>query len=290
MEIACQLRGRGGLGRVVVGLEAGVGVGDADFALLARGAEGLNRQAVGEQQVVDDARRDAEVADPRGQQSDPVTQIRGDARLVVGDPAGGAIPETLVEEGSVIGEAVRRLPVGPPAQILEGLGEVPVIQGDARLDARCQQLVDQPRVEVDSLLVHLPESEGQDPGPGDREAIGLKPELGHQRHVFPVAVVVIAGDIPGLSAEDPSRLLAVDIPDGESLAVLTGGAFDLIGGRGGAPLEGLRKRDERHRSATPRAVGGYHSRMLRGSYQVEPLLIGVRMAPRGRLAPGGAPL
>jgi len=210
-----------------------------------------------------------------------VTQIRGDARLVVGDPAGGAVPETLEEEGSVIGEAVCGLSVGPATQILEGLREVPVIQGDARLDTRCQQLVDEPRVEVDSLLVDLPESERQDPGPGDREAIGLKPELGHQCHVFPVAVVVIAGDVSGLSAEDPSRLLAVDIPDGESLAVLAGGAFDLIGSRGGAPLEGLWKRDKRHRSATPHAVGRYHSRMLRGSYWV---------APRGHLAPGGAPL
>jgi hypothetical protein len=175
-----------------------------------------------------------------------------------------------------------------------------MIQSDARLDLRRQQLVDEPRVEVDSLLVDLPESEGEDAGPGDREAVGLNAEFGHQCHVVSVAVVVIAGDIPGISAEDPSGLLAEDIPDRESLAVLAGGTFDLIGSRGGAPLEGLWKRDERHRSATPGAVGGYHSPMLRGSYSVNPPLpfaagaevegIGAEPTPRGALAPGGAPL
>jgi hypothetical protein len=134
IEIACELGRRGALGRVVVGLEAGVGVGDANLALPARGAEGLDREAVGEEQVVDGASGDGEVADPRGEKPDAVTQIRADARLVVGDPARCAVSEALEEERSVVGEAVRRLAAGPAAEILEGLGKVPVIQGDAGVD------------------------------------------------------------------------------------------------------------------------------------------------------------
>ena len=67
------------------------------------------------------------------------------------------------------------------------------------------------------------------------------PERLHDRDVFLVAVVVVAGDVAGLVLPDRARLAAEHVPDRRALAVGGGRAFDLIRRRGGAPDEALRE-------------------------------------------------
>jgi hypothetical protein len=71
----------------------------------------------------------------------------------------------------------------------------------------------------------------------------------HERDVFAVAMVVIAGDVGVGAVLDAAASVGKTIPDGFTLAVFVPGAFDLIGGSRCAPVEAVRKRDRRGRDA-----------------------------------------
>src|SRR5690606_6125008 len=92
-----------------------------------------------------------------------------------------------------------------------------------------------------------------DARPGDREPVGLQPEPGHEVEVLLVAVVVVAGDVPGVPVPHPSRGVAVGVPDARPAPVLPGGALDLVG-------RGRRAEDEplgqcaAHRATSRRTV------------------------------------
>ena len=125
------------------------------------------------------------------------------------------------------------------------LGQVPVVEGDSRSDAGGQQLVDQVVVVVHSCLtqnietidpaldileahlVLLPQSEGQDTGPGDGEPVAGEPHGGQQRHVLLVLVVGVAGHVPVRAVLDVPLLPHEQVPDVQPLAVLVPGALDL---------------------------------------------------------------
>ena len=62
-------------------------------------------------------------------------------------------------------------------------------------------------------------------------------EGAHQSDVVAIAMVMIAGDIATRAVFDFPRSVAKAIPDRFAFAVLVPCAFDLISGRGGAPIE-----------------------------------------------------
>src|SRR5581483_11651431 len=70
-------------------------------------------------------------------------------RFVQRDPPGYAVAERLAEDRGVLGEPLRRVPVGPAALVLEFLWQVPVEQRRGRGDAVAGQLVDQRLVVVE---------------------------------------------------------------------------------------------------------------------------------------------
>ena len=49
--------------------------------------------------------------------------------------------------------------------------------------------------------------------PGNREAVDLQPELGHELEVVAPAVIVIAGDIAGRAVRDGSEHAGEAVPD-----------------------------------------------------------------------------
>src|SRR5262249_5026455 len=102
-------------------------------------------------------------------------------------------------------------------------------------------LVDEAPVEVEALLIRLAGSLREDPRPRDREPVGVRADLAHQRDVFLVAVVVVVGDVAVLVVVDVSRRVGERVPDRRALAVLVPGAFDLVRRRGDAPVEPVRK-------------------------------------------------
>ena len=124
--------------------------------------------------------------------------------------------------------------VRPAAFVLERLRQVPVVQRRERPDAIREQFIHKPVVIIEARLVHLPFALGKDPRPGDAEAVAAKPKLFHERYVFLVAVVLIAGDVARISVHDSSRLVREAVPDRLAFPVLIPRALDLVG-RGRRP-------------------------------------------------------
>ena len=80
--------------------------------------------------------------------------------------------QRLEDDGGVVGEALGGVARRPAAGVLEHLGQVPVVERDDRLDAGCEELVDEASVEVQARLVDGARARRQDARPGDAEAIG----------------------------------------------------------------------------------------------------------------------
>jgi hypothetical protein len=157
-----------------------------------------------------------------------------------------AVVQAFVDRGGVLGEALRRVAQRPAASVLEHLREIPVVQGDPGLDARCQQRVDQPRVEVDAGFVERPASVGLQARPGQREAVPADAEPGHQLNVLLVTVVVVVGDVAGVPVLDLAGCVRERVPDRRRTTVLLDSALDLVARGCGAPGEARR---EAHRFA-----------------------------------------
>ena len=202
------------------------------------------------------------VADARREHAGAVAHHRGHDRLVVGDPASHPIAEPGVHERRVVREALRGRALRPAAQVLQRLRQVPVVERRAGLDPGGEQLVDQPRVEVEPLRVGLARAERLHARPRDREAVGLQAEPLHQRDVLAEAPVVVAGHVAGVAALHAPGLLAEHVPDRETLAV------------------GPRRRPRSDTRPSPRPTGspsGKRRNAMRPSYQ----------APIARCADGG---
>ena len=107
-----------------------------------------------------------------------------------------------------------------------------MIQGDVGVDAAGEELVDQAVVEAEARFVGAPRPLGQHPGPGHREPVGAQTEVGHERDILAVPVVVVAGDVAGVAVPHPPRGVGKVVPDALPATVLIDGPFDLIrGGR-----------------------------------------------------------
>src|SRR6185436_2257295 len=106
-----------------------------------------------------------------------------------------------------------------------------------RLDPFFQQLVDESRIEIDSLLVDRAGAFGMNAAPGDAEPVSVCAELGHDADVVLVAPVVVAGDVAGLVEPGVAGSVGEAVPDTSSSAISGRGAFDLVGGGRGSPNE-----------------------------------------------------
>ena len=148
-------------------------------------------QELGEAQLV--AGRVPALDQPRAQEH---------LRLVERHPVLDPVAEALGDGGGVAREPLADVAVQPAAAVIERQRQVPVVERHPRRDVRAQQLVDQPVVEVEPLGVQRPGPVGEDARPRDAEAVGLEPQRLHDRDVFLVAVVVVAGDV---AAAGPSR-------------------------------------------------------------------------------------
>ena len=164
-------------------------------------------------------------------------------RLVDGHIAPDASAEPGCEDLGITAEGRDDIAVEPAALVLQGAGQIPVVEGDQGLNAVFQQLVNQLVIKAQTGLVDFAVAVGDDAGPADGETVGFDTELFHQGDVFTVAVINIAGNIAGIAeANVPGGgVVAEIVPDARALAVFVPGAFALIGGAGNAPEEVFRK-------------------------------------------------
>ncbi len=114
--------------------------------------------------------------------------------------------------------------------VFESLGKIPMEEGAIGLDVCSEELIDETAVEVDALGIGCAVSLWEDARPGDGEAIGLKAEGLHELNVFFVEVVMIVGDVAGVSVVGLAGSVGEGIPDGDAAAICFDCAFDLIGG------------------------------------------------------------
>ncbi len=256
----CRRRGRGraanrsrarahggrGLGRVVGGFVAGVGVGDADFAALAARPASPASACHAPGGHGGWSIRRSRGPGCRGHDAAPVADVGEDGRLVERHPLLHAVAVPFEHQVRVVSEPVGDRAVRPTAEVLERLGQVPVVEGEHGLDVLRQEGVDEPVVEGEALLVDSALAERHHPRPRDRETVCLEAEAGHQVDVFLHAVVVVAGDITGSAVLDSAGLVGEGIPDGQAAVVFAAGALDLVGGGGSAPLEAVGEGEEWH--------------------------------------------
>jgi hypothetical protein len=210
--------------------------------------------------VVGGAQGGRPVSDPRRLAALLVAEEGDDPRLVDRHPALDEVAQLGGDDPGVLGEAQRGVARRPAAALLQRLRQVPVEQRRGRLDAALQHPLDQPAVEVEALAQRRAEAVGLDPRPGDREAVGLDLQRLDQVEVLAPAVVVVAGDVAGLAADDVALLVDEAVPVRLAAAVLADGALDLVGRGGDAEAEAGRDRGRRRRGR--RGAG----RRLRGAH------------------------
>jgi len=92
------------------------------------------------------------------------------------------------------------------------------------------QTVEHTTIEVEAAGVQLTATIRLNAGPADRESVCLDAELLQEVEILVEVVVVVGGDVPGVTVQDGPRLVRERVPDRWAAAVGVYGAFDLIGG------------------------------------------------------------
>jgi hypothetical protein len=212
---------------------------DAHVDRVSAGAQPLGGQRVAEHQVVGGAVRASALPAPGGVHAGGVPEVGRAPRLVVGGPEADAVAEAPVDDLGVVGEGLGGAALEPAALVLEGLGEVPVVERAGGLHAALEQGVDEPVVVVQAPLLHAPAALGDDARPGDREAVPVKTGAGDEVGVLGVAVVGVARDRAVRAVPDRAGARGEGVPDRGAAAVLGARALHLVRRRGGAQLEAL---------------------------------------------------
>jgi len=174
-----------------------------------------------------------------------VTEDGGHVGLVQHHPVLDPVTQAAHGDAGILGERAEHRPALPAATILERLRQIPVIQAGHGPDARRQQRIHQPVIEIQTLGVHRAVAIGHDARPRQREAIGVEARRPHQRHVLGIAVVMVAGGGGGAAVLNAPGL-AKAVPDVAATPVLGQRALDLIGRGRGAPQEARRHLQRTH--------------------------------------------
>ena len=184
-----------------------------------------------------DRQRRLPVAHTRRLGADRVPEERDHPRLVVRDPTLDDIAQGVRHQRRVLGEALGGLAHRPAAGELPRLRQVPVIERRDGLDPPLEQVLHEPPVEGHALHVQRAATVRLHARPGDRDAVALEPERGHQVEVLGPAVVVVARDVAGVAVQHGTRDRAEAVPDRLATPVLARGALDLVRSRRRAEAE-----------------------------------------------------
>ena len=148
------LEGQGPLGRLLIlrsrgGGDVGVEIqADAHPARQVELAEGLQGEPVGEEQVVAHPDRGGQVPQARRVLAVQVPQEGDHPWLVDGQPELHPVAQPFHDGDGQVPETGGGLPAGPAPLGLQSLGQVPVVEGDQRLDLCVQKAIHQPVIEV----------------------------------------------------------------------------------------------------------------------------------------------
>jgi hypothetical protein len=199
VEVEGVLRGissqRGGfrLRAIVRGVAGGKLQAGPDPADAFDPTERRNCAAVSQVEVVNDHSRRTQVAFARRHPAVLVTLLGDDFCLVDGQPIANSVTQRLEEHPRVVGEPFGTISGLPPTVVLQGLRQVPVVEGGDRRDAPGEQPVDEPVIEVEAPAVDGLATFRKHAGPRDGEPVGADPEAPHQVKIRLPPVVMVAG-------------------------------------------------------------------------------------------------
>ena len=166
-----------------------------------------------------------------------IAQVDEGRWFVEQHPVGDAIAQRARHQFDVVGEAGRRIAIGPASGIFERLRQVPVIERDQRADVGFEQGIHETAVVIDAFGIRRTAPVRLNSRPGNREAVAVQIHRPHQRNVFAPAMIGVAGYVAGVAILDFARGVREAVPDGFALAVFFPRAFNLVSGSGGAPIE-----------------------------------------------------
>ena len=222
-------------GALAAGFEMSDVMGDPDPRIRHRGANRGRGSGVGEVRVMRGTQRIGPPATARRMLTRAVAHLRERPWLVERDPGVDTVTEAARHEGRVVGEPIDDLRLQPASAVLQLLWQVPVVEGQPRLDPAIQQPVDEAVVEVQAGLIAAAGAAGLNAWPRDAEAIGPQAHLGHEVEVVAPSPVVVARDVAGLVVDDPARRVAERVPDARAASIEVHRTFDLVGGGCRAP-------------------------------------------------------
>ena len=127
-----------------------------------RGVYGLRHQSVCQIMVMNRCQRLCAHHAARSMHAVVVSQQCRALWLVQSGPTVHCVAECLCRCRRIVGENIWNIPVHPSSTILKILGEIPVVQGEIRFDARFQEGIYDETVVVYSFLVDAPIRGGND--------------------------------------------------------------------------------------------------------------------------------
>lgn len=194
-------------------------------------------------QVVRNDRRFVKIAVTRCEVAVHVSAIHYDKRLVDRRPHRYPVAESVEHVRGVVAKPIRDVAIEPATAVIERSRQIPMIERDVRDDVGREKLVDQPRVEVEPGIVDSPSAIGKNAAPRNAEPISLKPDLAHELDVGLISIVVVAGNVAGVTVRRHSRRVREAMPDAWPRSIGKRRSFDLIGRRRSAPQKIRRKLD-----------------------------------------------
>lgn len=230
----------------VTGVPAGQAEGGLHARHLARPRSRRGPFAIYLEQVVGRQVAQAWASSHAGRQPPRAVAVPGHhVGVVHGQPVAHLPAEVPEAQLGVVAEEPGQDGTGPAAEgVLQGLRQVPVVEGDNGLDAQLPQAGQQPPVVRQPGGVGRRRPVGQQPGPGQREAVVRDPQAPQPLDVAEQVVVAVAGHV---AAHGPrrggprrrGRTVGEGVPDGRALAALAPAALRLVGGAARAPEEAV---------------------------------------------------
>ncbi len=92
----------------------------------------MTGETVGKKHVVNDLQRGVQVAPTGGVQAEVVAEEGGDPGFIVRDPVLHTVAKAVGDGVGVLDKGMGRVAIGPPATVLQGLGQIPVVKGGER--------------------------------------------------------------------------------------------------------------------------------------------------------------
>ena len=135
------------------------------------------------------------------------------------------------------GKGLGGLRIQPAVPVLQGLGQLPVVEGHIGRNARLQAEIDQAVIVGKALFIPISVPFRVDSGPGGGEAVSGK---AHVLQIFNVPFrvgIAAAGGVAGIALKGLAGGVGEGIPDGFSSAVGQGISLNLVGTGGSAPDE-----------------------------------------------------